>query len=137
MNPPATDHTALAARAMGHWRAMVAVALLFLLLGVALFSSDNAALAAPGVLTPLSPETVGAASGTARVAVSPDGKNVYASNRFNKTVSQYQRNTTTGALTPLSTATVAAQSEPEGVVVSPDGKNVYVSNKSSEHRLAV
>ena len=83
-------------------------------------------------LTALSPASVTAGEGTARVAVSPDGKNVYATNRYAEptgTISEYSRNAETGVLTPL--ATVAAGEEPEGVVVSPDGKNVYVSDRGS------
>ena len=84
-------------------------------------------------LTALSPATVGAGEGTSRVAVSPDGKNVYATNRGGggNTVSQYSRNTETGKLTALAQATVATETEPEGIVVSPDGNNVYVANRGS------
>ena len=82
-------------------------------------------------LTALSPASVTAGEGTVRVVVSPDGKNVYATNReaVPGTISEYSRNAETGVLTPL--ATVAAGEEPEGVVVSPDGKNVYVPDRFS------
>ncbi len=84
-------------------------------------------------LTSLSPPTVPAGEGTSRVTVSPDGKNVYATNRGGggETVSQYSRNTTTGALTALVPATVATGEEPEGIVISSDGKNAYVANRQS------
>jgi DNA-binding beta-propeller fold protein YncE len=85
-------------------------------------------------LTALSPPTVPAGEGTSRVTVSPDGKNVYATNRGGggETVSQYSRNTGTGKLTALVPATVATGEEPEGIVVSPDGKNAYVANRESD-----
>jgi DNA-binding beta-propeller fold protein YncE len=84
-------------------------------------------------LTALSPATVEAGEGTSRVAVSPDGKNVYATNRGAgaNTVSQYARNTETGKLTALAQATVATGTEPESVVVSPDANSVYVANRAS------
>jgi YVTN family beta-propeller protein len=82
-------------------------------------------------LTSLSPATVGAGEGTSRVIVSPDGKNVYATNRGGggKTVSEYTRNTETGKLTALTT--VATETEPESVIVSPDGTSAYVANRGS------
>ncbi len=94
---------------------------------VAGLAGGSSARAAGGALTALSPASVAADEGPARVVVSPDGKSVYATNRGTTTVSQYSRNTETGKLTALSPATVAAGSSPEGIVVSPDGKNVYVA----------
>lgn len=82
-------------------------------------------------LTALSPASVGADEDTARVVVSPDDRNVYATNGGAATISQYSRNDETGKLTALSPATVAAGAAPEDVVVSPDGANVYVANRSS------
>ena len=84
-------------------------------------------------LTALSPPTVAAGEGTSRVVVSPDGKNVYATNRGGggETVSQYSRNAETGKLTALVPATVATGTEPEDIVVSPDGANAYVANRGS------
>lgn len=87
--------------------------------------------AAAGTLTPLSPATVTAGEGTARVTVSPDGESVYATNRGTTTVSQYSRNKQTGGLSPLSPATVQSGSAPEGIIVSPDGNDVYVANGHS------
>jgi DNA-binding beta-propeller fold protein YncE len=88
---------------------------------------------AASTLTALSPASVGAGEGTSRVAVSPDGKNVYATNRGagSNSVSQYARNTETGKLTALAQATVATGTEPESVVVSPDANSVYVANRGS------
>jgi 6-phosphogluconolactonase (cycloisomerase 2 family) len=85
-------------------------------------------------LTALSPPTVAAGEGTSRVVVSPDGKNVYATNRGGggETISQYSRNAETGKLTALVPATVATGEEPEDIVVSPDGANVYVANRGSD-----
>ena len=93
-----------------------------------------AAPAGPGVLIALAPPSVAAGEGTTRVVVSPDGKNVYATNRgFNtifNTVSEYSRDSTTGALHTL--GSVNAGSSPEGIVVSPDGRYVYVANRYSD-----
>jgi DNA-binding beta-propeller fold protein YncE len=88
---------------------------------------------AASTLTALSPASVGAGEGTSRVAVSPDGKNVYATNRGagSNSVSQYARNTETGKLTALAQATVATGTEPESVVVSSDANSVYVANRGS------
>jgi DNA-binding beta-propeller fold protein YncE len=86
-----------------------------------------------GPLTALSPATVTAGSGAARVVVSPDGKNAYVGNRYTTTISQYSRSASTGALTALSPATVTAGTDPEAVVVSPDGKYVYTVNKGSNN----
>jgi DNA-binding beta-propeller fold protein YncE len=73
------------------------------------------------------------------VAVSPDGKNVYATAANSSSVTIFQRNQTTGALTQLpgpagcvaKTATsgctsATALNGPDVVVVSPGGNNVYV-----------
>jgi alpha-tubulin suppressor-like RCC1 family protein/DNA-binding beta-propeller fold protein YncE len=73
------------------------------------------------------------------VAVSPDGKNVYAASGIGSTLAIFARNPSTGALTQLPgttgcvarTATPRCASAraligPDAVAVSPDGKNVYV-----------
>jgi DNA-binding beta-propeller fold protein YncE len=88
---------------------------------------------AASTLTALSPPAVGAGEGTSRVVVSPDGKNVYATNRGAgaNTVSQYARNTETGKLTALAQATVTTGTEPESIVVSPDANSVYVANRGA------
>ena len=98
---------------------------------VAGLGGGSSAHAAGGALTALSPASVAADEGAARVVVSPDDRSVYATNRATTTVSQYSRNIETGKLTALSPATVEAGTSPEGVVVSPDGKYVYVANRYS------
>ncbi len=71
------------------------------------------------------------------VAVSPDGKNVYATSRTSGSITAFRRKASTGALTQLKGGCVATAPIPgcstgrglEGadvVVVSPDGANVYV-----------
>jgi DNA-binding beta-propeller fold protein YncE len=76
------------------------------------------------------------------VAVSPDGRSVYATSRAGNSVSTFVRNPSTGALRqlppPLSgcisglpvpgCATGLALLAPDVVVVSPDGNNVYVGS---------
>jgi DNA-binding beta-propeller fold protein YncE len=76
------------------------------------------------------------------VAISPDGRNVYATSRAGNSVSTFVRNPKTGALRQLppplagcisglpipSCATGLALVAPDVVVVSPDGSNVYVGS---------
>jgi DNA-binding beta-propeller fold protein YncE len=76
------------------------------------------------------------------VAVSPDGRFVYATSREGASVTSFRRNPKTGALLQLppssagcisglpipGCATGRALSGPDVVVVSPDGKNVYVGS---------
>jgi DNA-binding beta-propeller fold protein YncE len=75
------------------------------------------------------------------VAVSPDGRNVYATSRASNSISIFQRDQKTGALTqlPASAGCVAgvpipvcavgrALVGPDVVVVSPKGENVYVGS---------
>ena len=88
-------------------------------------------------------DTCGRAAGldsATSVAVSPDGRNVYATSFGGAAVAVLARNRTTGALTPLAGASgclseerLAGQCGPAralegafGVTVSPDGANVYV-----------
>ncbi|GAB1645804.1 lactonase family protein [Krasilnikovia sp. MM14-A1259] len=81
------------------------------------------------------------------VAVSPDGKNVYAGSSTSNAVAEFSRNTTTGSLTQLTTTNnkcvsnagitgcttvTGALNGVYDVVVSPDGKNLYaVASRSS------
>jgi DNA-binding beta-propeller fold protein YncE len=76
------------------------------------------------------------------VAVSPDGRNVYATSREGASLTTFIRNRKTGALKqlppsasgcisglPIPTCTAGrALKGPDVVVVSPDGKNVYVGD---------
>jgi DNA-binding beta-propeller fold protein YncE len=74
------------------------------------------------------------------VAVSPDGRNVYATSRGSSSLVTFHRNRVTGALRELPPSasgcisglplpgctTGRALTDPDVVVISPDGKNVYV-----------
>lgn len=75
------------------------------------------------------------------LAVSPDGRNVYATSRASNSVSVFQRNPKTGALSqlPASAGCIAgvpipvcavgrALVGPDVVVISPKGENVYVGS---------
>jgi DNA-binding beta-propeller fold protein YncE len=75
------------------------------------------------------------------IAVSPDGRNVYATSRASNSISVFQRDQKTGALTqlPASAGCIAgvpipvcavgrALVGPDVVVVSPKGENVYVGS---------
>ena len=79
-----------------------------------------------GQLTPKSPATVAAGRGSTEVAVTPNGKNAYATD-YNA-VSQYSINPTRGNLIPKTPATVTAGRQSEAIAISPNGKYVYVSN---------
>ncbi len=80
---------------------------------------------------------VAAFDGPNSVAVSPDGRNVYATARDSSTLLSFARNPKTGALRPIPGATcmagvalpactpVTALIGPDVVAVSPDGRNVY------------
>ena len=83
------------------------------------------------------------------VAVSSDGKSVYAVSRFNYGVVRLNRNTTTGAISqPAGTAGCISENgsgpcadghglvEPEAVAVSRDGKSVYVTT-TGNHGVAI
>jgi DNA-binding beta-propeller fold protein YncE len=81
---------------------------------------------------------VAAFDGPNSVAVSPDGRNVYATARDSSTLLSFARNPKTGALRPIPGATcltgialpvctpATALIGPDVVAVSPDGRNVYV-----------
>jgi DNA-binding beta-propeller fold protein YncE len=82
-----------------------------------------------------------ALDGPNSLAVSPDGRNVYATSRASNSIAVFQRNQKTGALTqlPASAGCIAgvpipvcavgrALVGPDVVVVSPKGENVYVGS---------
>ena len=73
------------------------------------------------------------------VAVSPDGRNVYATSRASGSVTVFRRNRSTGALKQLPVGCISglplpgcstgrALEGPDVITVSPDGKNVYVGS---------
>jgi 6-phosphogluconolactonase (cycloisomerase 2 family) len=70
------------------------------------------------------------------VAVSPDGKHVYAAGYGDNAVAVFSRNATTGALTFVQvqkngTGGITSLLGAYGVTVSPDGKHVYVASSLS------
>ncbi len=97
------------------------------------FSVSQFAIAAGGLLSPLSPPTVATGAAPFDVVVSPDGKSAYVTNTGDEadSVSQYDINPLTGALSPKTPATVAAGGNPEGIAVTPDGRSAYVTNGSA------
>ncbi len=78
------------------------------------------------------------------VAVSPDGKSVYAVGAFSDAIVHFSRNLSSGVIHPqgcvqdpsISFETCAKEQigmkRPEGVAVSPDGKSVYVTAKDDD-----
>ncbi len=97
-------------------------------------------------------QTVSGLNGVAALAVSPDGKNVYAIGQSDNAVVAFSRDSSTGALTQLSGdgACTAETSDASsscanqtgfglenayGITVSPDGLNVYVTSYD-DHAVA-
>jgi 6-phosphogluconolactonase (cycloisomerase 2 family) len=88
-------------------------------------------IGAGGILGTSDTSTLDAATG---LAVSPDGKSLYATqNGIANTVAQYDINQTTGALTPK---VPAVYTFPDGsghsIAISPDGLSAYVTNNASQ-----
>jgi len=95
---------------------------------------DNCAQSTPGLY------------GVRSVAVSPDGKSLYAASYIDDAIVRFDRNTSNGALTPQGCidnaelgATCAQHADgllgADSVTVSPDGKSVYVASASG-HAVA-
>ncbi len=86
---------------------------------------------------------------SAKLVVSPDGRNAYLNARFSNSLVIFDRDTTTGALTlksgadgcvanaPLGTCAVIADYMPDplSVSISPDGANVYVDAGGSAEEI--
>src|SRR3954451_13619433 len=89
-----------------------------------------------------------ALDGPAGIAVSPDGKTVYVTVKFNDAVVVFDRDATSGALTQKAGPegctvkdtsadqancdnTARALGEPSGLAIDPDGERVYVSARAS------
>ena len=78
------------------------------------------------------------------VAVSPNGRSVYAAGETANAIVRFKRNTTTGALTPKGcigdvdnnpdacARTAKGLGDPEGIAISPDGRSVYVTAYNDE-----
>jgi len=85
-------------------------------------------------LLPLSPASTAAGGPSPTgIAVSPDGRSVYVTNReFNApsapTISQYDVDPSTGALKPKVPALVASAIQPSDIAITPDGRSVYVTH---------
>lgn len=71
----------------------------------------------------------------AGVAISPDGKNVYATALLDSAVVVFGRDPDTGLLTPVGLQPQTGENmlnQPVGIAVSPDGASVYVASQSSD-----
>jgi 6-phosphogluconolactonase len=85
---------------------------------------------ASGLLSPLSPPTVGTAIRPRGIAISPDGKSAYIACQ-SSAACQYDIDPQSGVLAPKDPATVPAGEGSLEVAVTPDGKNAYVVNAGS------
>jgi 6-phosphogluconolactonase (cycloisomerase 2 family) len=83
-------------------------------------------VAADGKLTERAGSPVASTYGVYLLAVSPDGRSLYAPGPFDG-VSQYDIGAD-GSLTPKSPATQSAGTTPDHMWLSPDGKNAYVAD---------
>jgi DNA-binding beta-propeller fold protein YncE len=77
-----------------------------------------------GALTPKSPPEVGFGTNPSDLALSPDGRNVYASSIPNSTLSQYSVGE--GGVLTFQMAVNTAEF-PFGVAITPDGKSIYAT----------
>jgi 6-phosphogluconolactonase (cycloisomerase 2 family) len=75
--------------------------------------------------------TIAAGAAPRYVAVSPDGKHVYATVSGHGDIFIYARSATDGSLTYLNRVRDANMSSPQGIVISPDNKFVYVAMSTS------
>jgi DNA-binding beta-propeller fold protein YncE len=80
-----------------------------------------------GNLSRKSPAAVAAGNGTYGVAVSPNGKNLYATDAVDASLSQFSIGAS-GTLSPKTPAAVGAGNTPLAVAVSPNNQSVYVVN---------
>jgi 6-phosphogluconolactonase (cycloisomerase 2 family) len=84
-------------------------------------------------------QTANALASVGAVAVSPNGRSVYAAGETANAIVRFKRNTTTGGLTPKGciadvdnnpdhcAKTAKGLDDPEGIAVSPDGRSVYAT----------
>jgi DNA-binding beta-propeller fold protein YncE len=75
---------------------------------------------------------VGAGKAPTGIAVSPDAKSVYVTDRGVNQISQYSV-APNGSLHPMMPARVATGARPQGIAISPDGKSVYVADSGSHY----
>jgi len=81
-----------------------------------------------GTLSPLSPPSAPSAHGPGSVAVSPDGRSVYAVSAHDDVVSQYDVDPQSGAMTPKAPASLPTGVNPADFALTPDGQSAYVTN---------
>lgn len=95
-----------------------------------------------GVLTPiqvissLPDDFIGRRSRAAGIAVTPDGRFVYASNRGHDSIAGFSINQTTGRLTPAGWLASDGRT-PRFFTVSPEGDKLYVANEDSDSIIAM
>ncbi|MBA3470745.1 MAG: beta-propeller fold lactonase family protein [Herpetosiphonaceae bacterium] len=70
------------------------------------------------------------------VAVSPDGKHVYATGSTSDSMVGYTRSALTGALSSNQTFTDVDLDGATGIVISPDGRHVYVAANNADQVVA-
>jgi DNA-binding beta-propeller fold protein YncE len=107
--------------------------------------ATTGALSNPSCIEDSATSECGAATqgleGATAVAVSPDGRSVYAASRVDNAIVRFDRNLTTGALSNPSCIKDTAPGEcgsaaagldgPRSLAVSPDGRSVYVASTNA------
>eukprot|EP00053_Salpingoeca_punica_P015048 m.137656 g.137656 ORF g.137656 m.137656 type:complete len:392 (+) comp16607_c0_seq1:38-1213(+) len=71
-------------------------------------------------------------SNTAEIAISADGKTVYASNRGHDSIAVFQRDTSTGLLHPHPQSHVSTPSKPRHFALSPDGRWLLCGGQTAD-----
>jgi DNA-binding beta-propeller fold protein YncE len=90
-------------------------------------SISQYAIGGGGLLSPLTPATIGLGTGPGGIAIAPDSKSAYVV--CTSGVCQYGIDPQSGALSPKNPATVAAGVGASNVAVTPDDKTAYVTNE--------
>jgi 6-phosphogluconolactonase (cycloisomerase 2 family) len=78
-----------------------------------------------GKLSPKSPATIASAGETKAVAVTPDGRTLYAADLRVHAISQYSVDPLTGQLTPKSPRDITTGAGVVDLAITPNGKSVY------------
>ncbi len=90
------------------------------------------AIAGNGLLSALSPATVGSPGNSSRVRIHPSGSYLYSIHFGSARIGQFSINPSTGKLTALSPDFVVCGNNPTDMVFTPDGTMAFVSNYNDD-----